>query len=160
MLQQLNVLLVVRGSKLNTALEVWPHQCRVQGHDPLPAPAGHTIPDTSQDAAGLLGHLGTLLAHVQLTVDQHPKALFCPEAPCSWAHPPEGSRWIPSQSPACWPGSCRAVQRSGGGRVCPRGLSSEMRCSSSSVGIGWNSETAGGLQSALVCLSCHVFMRV
>jgi len=33
-----------------------------RGHDPLPAPAGHTIPDTSQDAVGLLGHLGTLMA--------------------------------------------------------------------------------------------------
>jgi len=29
------------------------------------APAGCTISDTSQDAVGLLGHLGTLLAHVQ-----------------------------------------------------------------------------------------------
>jgi len=35
-----------------------------------------TLPDTSQDAVGLLGHLGTLLAHVQLAVDQHPKILF------------------------------------------------------------------------------------
>ena len=53
-----------------------PHQCRVQGHDHLPTPAGHTIPDTSQDAIGLLGHLGTLLAHVQSAVSQHPKILF------------------------------------------------------------------------------------
>ena len=30
-LQHLNVLLVVRGPKLNTVLEVQPHQCRVQG---------------------------------------------------------------------------------------------------------------------------------
>jgi len=43
----------------------------------LPRPAGHTVPDTSQDAIGLLGHLGTLLAHVQLAVDQHPQVLFC-----------------------------------------------------------------------------------
>jgi len=70
-LQHVNVLLVVRGPKLNTVLEVHPHQCRVQGHDPLPTPAGHTVPDTSQDAVGLLGHLGTLLAHVQPAVDQH-----------------------------------------------------------------------------------------
>ena len=58
-LQHLNVPLVVRGPKLNTVLQVRPHQCRVQGHDPLPAPAGHTVPDTSQDAVSLLGHLGT-----------------------------------------------------------------------------------------------------
>jgi len=66
----------VRGPKLNTVLEVQPHQCRVQGHDNLPTPAGHTVPDTSQDAVGLLGHVGTLLAHVQLDIDHHPKILF------------------------------------------------------------------------------------
>lgn len=51
-----------------------PHQCQVQGHDHLPAPAGGTIPDTSQDGVDLLGHLGTLLAHIQLTVDQHSRS--------------------------------------------------------------------------------------
>jgi len=56
---------------------LWPQQCRVQGHGHLPTPAGHTIPDKSQDAIGLLGHLGTLLAHVQPDVDQHPQVLFC-----------------------------------------------------------------------------------
>jgi len=66
----------VRGPELNTVLEVRPHQCRVQGQDHLPTAAGHTIPDTSQDAAGLLGHLGTLLAHVHPAVNQHPKVLF------------------------------------------------------------------------------------
>ena len=35
--------------------------------------AGNTISDTSQDAIGLLGHLGTLLAHVQSSVNQHPQ---------------------------------------------------------------------------------------
>ena len=34
------------------------------------SPAGHTIANTSQDAVGLLGHPGTLLAHVQLAVNQ------------------------------------------------------------------------------------------
>ncbi|KAK4816851.1 hypothetical protein QYF61_023973 [Mycteria americana] len=76
-LQHLNVPLVVRGPKLNTAFEVRPHQCRVQGHDHFPSPAGHTIPDTSQDAIGLLGHLGTLLAHIQLAVNQHSHILLC-----------------------------------------------------------------------------------
>ncbi|KAK4828029.1 LOW QUALITY PROTEIN: hypothetical protein QYF61_022806 [Mycteria americana] len=57
-LQHLNVSLVVRGPKLNTVFE---------GHDHFPSPAGHTIFDTSQDAIGFLGHLGTLLAHIQLT---------------------------------------------------------------------------------------------
>ncbi|KAK4833077.1 hypothetical protein QYF61_027739 [Mycteria americana] len=76
-LQHLNVSLVVRGPKLNTGFEVRPHQCRVQGHDHFPSPAGHTISDTSQDTIGLLGHLGTLLAHIQAAVNQHPQVLFC-----------------------------------------------------------------------------------
>ncbi|KAK4824211.1 hypothetical protein QYF61_012125 [Mycteria americana] len=59
-LQPLHVSLGVGGPTLNTAFEVRPHQCPVQGHDHCPSPAGHTIPDTSQDAIGLLGHLGTL----------------------------------------------------------------------------------------------------
>jgi len=41
------------------------------------SPAAHTVPDTSQDAVGLLGHLGILLAHVQPAVNQHPQVLFC-----------------------------------------------------------------------------------
>ncbi|KAK4823973.1 hypothetical protein QYF61_008592 [Mycteria americana] len=76
-LQHLNVSLVVRGPKLNTVFEVRPHQCRVQGHDHFPSPAGHAIFDTSQDVIGFLGHLGTLLAHIQPAVDQHPQALLC-----------------------------------------------------------------------------------
>ncbi|KAK4823681.1 hypothetical protein QYF61_005652 [Mycteria americana] len=76
-LQHLNVPLVVGGPKLNTVFEVRPHQCRVQGHDHIPSPAGHAIFDTSQDAIGFLGHLGTLLAHIQLAVNQHPQVLFC-----------------------------------------------------------------------------------
>ncbi|KAK4823797.1 hypothetical protein QYF61_006519 [Mycteria americana] len=61
-LQHLNVSLVVGGPKLNTAFEVRPHQCRLQRDDHCPSPAGHTIFDTSQDAIGLLAHLGTLLS--------------------------------------------------------------------------------------------------
>ncbi|KAK4825597.1 hypothetical protein QYF61_000686 [Mycteria americana] len=76
-LQHLNVSLVVRGPKLNTVFEVRPHQCRVQGHNHFPRPAGHTISDTSQDAFGFLGHLGTLMAHIQLAVNQHPQVLLC-----------------------------------------------------------------------------------
>ncbi|KAK4831254.1 hypothetical protein QYF61_016486 [Mycteria americana] len=79
-LQHLNVSLVVRGPKLNTVVEVRPHQCRVQGHDHSPSPAGHATSDTSQDAIGFLGHLGTLLAHIQLAVNQHPQVLFCQAA--------------------------------------------------------------------------------
>ncbi|KAK4824075.1 hypothetical protein QYF61_010586, partial [Mycteria americana] len=66
-LQPLNVSLVVGGPKLNTVFE---------GHNHFPSPAGHAIFDTSQDAIGFLGHLGTLLAHIQVAVNQHPQVLF------------------------------------------------------------------------------------
>ncbi|KAK4818289.1 hypothetical protein QYF61_010431 [Mycteria americana] len=75
-LQHLHVSLVVGGPKLNTVFEVRPHQCRVQGHDHFPSPAGHAVSDTSQDAIGLLGRLGTLLAHIQASVNQHAQVLF------------------------------------------------------------------------------------
>ncbi|KAK4810166.1 hypothetical protein QYF61_010478 [Mycteria americana] len=78
-LQHLNVCLVVRGPKLNT---VRPQhiECGRQGGNHFPSPAGHTISDTSQDAIGFLGHLGTLLAHIQAAVNQHPQVLFHGEA--------------------------------------------------------------------------------
>ncbi|KAK4827573.1 hypothetical protein QYF61_019197 [Mycteria americana] len=76
-LQPLNVSLVVGGPTLNTAFQVRPHQCRVQGHNHFPSPAGHAIADTSQDAVGLLGRLGTLLAHIQPAVNQHPQVILC-----------------------------------------------------------------------------------
>ncbi|KAK4829728.1 hypothetical protein QYF61_006189 [Mycteria americana] len=79
-LQHLNVPLVVGGPKLNTVFEVRPHQCRVQGHNHFPSPAGHAIFDTGQDAIGLLGRLGTLLAHIQAAVNQHPQVLLCQAA--------------------------------------------------------------------------------
>ncbi|KAK4831627.1 hypothetical protein QYF61_018567 [Mycteria americana] len=75
-LQHLNVSLVVRSPKLNTVFEVRPHQCRVQGDNHFPTPAGHTISNTSQNAIGFLGHLGTPLAHVQPAVNQHSQVLF------------------------------------------------------------------------------------
>ncbi|KAK4826455.1 hypothetical protein QYF61_009182 [Mycteria americana] len=80
LLQHLNVSLVVRGPKLNTVFEVQPHQCRVQGHDHFPSPAGHAIFDTNQDAIGFLGHLGTPLAHIQAAVNQNPQVLLCQAA--------------------------------------------------------------------------------
>ncbi|KAK4818842.1 LOW QUALITY PROTEIN: hypothetical protein QYF61_020061 [Mycteria americana] len=73
--EHLNVSLVVRGPKPNTVFKVQPHQCRVQGHDHFPSPAGHTISDTSQDAIGLLGHLGTLPGHIQPAINQHPQKI-------------------------------------------------------------------------------------
>ncbi|KAJ7423224.1 hypothetical protein BTVI_10715 [Pitangus sulphuratus] len=62
---------------MDTVLKVLPNQCQVQGKNLFPGPAGHTIPDMGQDAIGLLGHLGTLLALVQPAVNQYPQVPFC-----------------------------------------------------------------------------------
>ncbi|RMC00220.1 hypothetical protein DUI87_22825 [Hirundo rustica rustica] len=80
-LKRPNVLPKLRGPDLDTALKVWPHQCRVQGKSHLPAPAGHTIPDPGQDAIGPLGHLGTLLARVQLLAPAPPGPFLQPHRP-------------------------------------------------------------------------------
>jgi len=62
--------------ELKTELKVGPHWCEERGRDDFPSAAHHTIPDTSQDAIGLLGHLGTLLARIQPTVHQYTKVPF------------------------------------------------------------------------------------
>ncbi|RMC08459.1 hypothetical protein DUI87_14703 [Hirundo rustica rustica] len=72
-LQPLSVLPEVMGPQLDTALEVWPHQCRVQGDNPCPDPAGRTTADPGQDAAGLLGPLGHA-GSCTAAVDQHPRS--------------------------------------------------------------------------------------
>ena len=46
------------------------------GDDHFPAPAGCAISDTIQDAFGLFVYLGTLLAHVQPSINQHPRVHF------------------------------------------------------------------------------------
>ena len=74
MLQGLSVFPVVRGPKLNALLEVPPHQCQVKRDDHFPSLTDYTVSHSSQDAIGFLDHLGTLLAHVQPTVNQHPQA--------------------------------------------------------------------------------------
>ncbi|PKU44635.1 hypothetical protein llap_5071 [Limosa lapponica baueri] len=83
-LQPLNVFPFLRGPKLKTIFSVRPHQGRVQQQcTHFPSPAGHTVPDRDQDAVGLLGHLGTLLAHIHPAVDQHPQVLFHLAAPAT-----------------------------------------------------------------------------
>ena len=76
MLQGHSVCLVEWDPKLNIELTVRPHQSWVQKGNQLCAPTGCTISDTSQDGIVLLGHLGTLLSHVQLSINQHPQILF------------------------------------------------------------------------------------
>ena len=70
-LQGLNVFLVMRGPKLNTIFEVQPHQNGVQGQSP-----SCSCWYTSQDTVVLLGHPGTLLSHVQPSINQHLQILL------------------------------------------------------------------------------------
>ena len=63
---------------INTLFEVWLQQCRVQGLHHCPGPAGHALSDTRQDAIGLLGHPGTLMAHAQPSVNPHPQGTSPP----------------------------------------------------------------------------------
>lgn len=53
------------------------HHYHAQGDNYFPSPAGHLISFTGQNAIGILGFLGTLLACVQLAVDQYYLALSC-----------------------------------------------------------------------------------
>ena len=57
------------------ALEVCPYRGTVTS-----CSVGCTVSDASQDAVGLLGHLGTELAHVQQAVSSNPQILFLPAA--------------------------------------------------------------------------------
>jgi len=51
------------------------HQSRVEGQNHLPRPAGHAAFDAAQDTVGCLGCERTLLAHVQLFIQQYPRVL-------------------------------------------------------------------------------------
>lgn len=49
----------MRNPKVNTGFKAQPHLQQFQRDDPFLNPACHTMPDTSQDATGLLGHVVT-----------------------------------------------------------------------------------------------------
>ncbi|RMC13278.1 hypothetical protein DUI87_10813 [Hirundo rustica rustica] len=71
----LSKLVQVRRPELDTAVEVWPHQCRLQGDGHCPGPADHTAGDPGQVAIGSLDHLGTHWL-MFIAIDRHPKVLF------------------------------------------------------------------------------------
>ncbi|KAJ7422271.1 hypothetical protein BTVI_14832 [Pitangus sulphuratus] len=61
MLQNLNIFLVMHGSKLDTVFEAWPHQCQVQRDDDCPSLDGHHLSDT--DARMPLSITGVRAGH-------------------------------------------------------------------------------------------------
>lgn len=66
--EQLSILIKVRCPKL---FKVLSHQCHLQVDNHFPSAAGRAISNVGQDALGLLGRLGTLLAYVQASAEQH-----------------------------------------------------------------------------------------
>jgi len=52
------------------------HQSGAEGQNPLPPPAGHAAFDAAQGTVGLLGCEDTLVAHVQLFINQYPQVLL------------------------------------------------------------------------------------
>ena len=53
--QQLLIFLELGSPELDTALQMRPHQGRVEGKENLPRPAAHTPLDAPQDPVGFLG---------------------------------------------------------------------------------------------------------
>ena len=75
-LKQFPVLLELRGPKLDTVLQMRSHQGRVEGEENPSQPTNHTTSNTPQDAIGLLGLKGMVLAQGGPAVHQHPQVLF------------------------------------------------------------------------------------
>ena len=75
-LQQAHVSPVLRTPHLDAVLQVSSHQHRAEGQDHLPRPAGHTSFDSTQYMVGFLGCEGTLLAYVQLAINQYTQVFF------------------------------------------------------------------------------------
>jgi len=75
-LQEILVFLVLGSPELDTILQVRPNQGRVEGEDHLPWPVGQAPFKAPQDPTGLLGQLGTLLAHCQPAIHQDPQVLL------------------------------------------------------------------------------------
>ncbi|TRZ10472.1 hypothetical protein HGM15179_016638 [Zosterops borbonicus] len=91
--------------ELDMALEVQPRASLVQGDNPCPCPASLIAADTGQDTTGLLGHLGPLLALVQLLSNQHSQILFHQAAFQPFFSKPVCCRDCcdPGAAPSTWP---------------------------------------------------------
>jgi len=72
-LQHVCVSPVLRTPHLDAVLQVMFHQCRVEGQDHLPWPAGHASFDAAQDMVSVLGCEDTVLPYVQLPSTSTPK---------------------------------------------------------------------------------------
>jgi len=75
-LQEAHVFPVLRAPELDAGLQVGSCHSGAEGQNHLLRAAGHTAFDAAQDTVGLLGCERTLLAHVQLFIDQYPQVLL------------------------------------------------------------------------------------
>ena len=75
-IHQVHVSPVLRTPHLDTVLQVRPHQCRAEGKDHLPHPAGHASFDAAQNSVAFLGCEGALMAYVQLAIHHSPQVIF------------------------------------------------------------------------------------
>jgi len=73
LLQYVHVSLTQGNPEIDTALQIWSHQGRVEGKDHLLRPAGDTFPNAGHNAVGRLCHKGLLLAHIHLGVHWDPQ---------------------------------------------------------------------------------------
>ena len=62
---------------LDTAVQLKPHEGRVERHNPLSRPTSHPSVDAVQDAVGLVGYKHALLALVKIFIHQNPQVLLC-----------------------------------------------------------------------------------
>ena len=65
LLQQLDVLLVLRAPELDAVLQMGSHKRRVEEKNHLPRLAGHASLDVTQDTIGLPGYKHRLPVHVE-----------------------------------------------------------------------------------------------
>lgn len=64
------------GAELDTALQVWHHQCSAEQKDNFSWPAHNILPNEAKNGISLLSSKCTLLTYVQLRVHQDPLVLF------------------------------------------------------------------------------------
>ncbi|XP_039407046.1 uncharacterized protein LOC109144966 [Corvus cornix cornix] len=76
LLQQVNVLPMLRPPELDAELQVWFHGSGAEREHHLPRPVGHISLDAAQAVVGSLVFERTLPVHVQPLIHQHPQVLL------------------------------------------------------------------------------------
>lgn len=76
--QSVHVSLLLGSQELNTDIQVWPHQCSVEGKEEITSqPADNTFFNAAQDIFHLLSGKSTLLHDMKPAVHQDPQYIFC-----------------------------------------------------------------------------------